>query len=372
MRELQFLPIPPKPSIAPEISREEKLAIAAVVAAAVFVGALGLASSFQSVSQAAARWGFASPWMLPIAVDVAIPVFSLVYLLLIRFDMALAWVRGVPWALTAVTVYLNWSAGHSLPARVGHGSLPLLWVVLSEIAAHVYRVVIGKATGKRLERIRRSRWFLAPTSTARLWRRMVLWETTSYATALNRERERLLANADLRERYGWAWRRRAPHRERVLLRLGELTPAILGAPIERTVEPPAGVDASAPNESAETGAQVLHERAQEVGHERAHRAPTSVDRPKTSAGKKASRRHKMGAPKGMGERRAERVRALYDELGKRPEWTDIRDALTAAKLSARPVSRATAQRVRESVEKAEPALAARGSSNVHPLTGTDS
>ncbi|RLL67984.1 DUF2637 domain-containing protein [Streptomyces sp. Z26] len=145
-------------------------------------------------------------------------------LLLIRMGMPLGWVRWVPWVLTGVTCWLNVAAGHSLSARVAHGTMPLLWVVLSEIAAHVYAVRIGAATGQRMERIRRSRWLLAFPSTFALWRRMVLWETTSYRDALELERGRQLARAELRERHGWRWRTRTPRRERVLLKLGELAP----------------------------------------------------------------------------------------------------------------------------------------------------
>ncbi|WP_324603988.1 DUF2637 domain-containing protein [Streptomyces sp. FxanaC1] len=203
--------------------------------AAAGVGALGLISSFDAVSAAAARWGFGEPWMLPVGIDVAIPVFTVANLLLIRMDMALAWVRFVPWALTLVTCGLNVAAGHDVWAKVAHGTMPLLWVVFSEIGAHIYAVRIGAATGRRMEKIRFSRWFLAPLSTFALWRRMTLWEVTSYGVALACERERLLSRADLHERYGWKWRWKTPRRERVMLRMGELAPAGEDAPV--TPEP---------------------------------------------------------------------------------------------------------------------------------------
>ncbi|MFE1992130.1 DUF2637 domain-containing protein [Streptomyces parvulus] len=217
--------------------------------AAAGVGALGLISSFDAVSAAAARWGFGDPWMLPVGIDVAIPVFTLANLLLIRMDMALAWVRFVPWVLTLITCGLNVAAGHSLSAKVAHGTMPLLWVVFSEIGAHIYAVRIGAATGRRMEKVRFSRWLLAPLSTFALWRRMTLWEVTSYADALARERERLLARADLRERYGRAWRRHTPRRERVLLRLGELNPAGTvpdSAPAPEPAPEPAVEEATSP------------------------------------------------------------------------------------------------------------------------------
>ncbi|WP_327691499.1 DUF2637 domain-containing protein [Streptomyces sp. NBC_00461] len=217
-------PEAPAPGV-PPLTRPE-LGLAGVGAfAAAAVGALGLISSFDAVSAAAVSWGFHSPWMLPVGIDVAIPVFTVANLLLIRMDMALAWVRFVPWLLTLITCGLNIAAGHSLSAKVAHGTMPLLWVVFSEIGAHVYAVRIGAATGRRMEKIRFSRWLLAFPSTFALWRRMTLWEVTSYSEALAREKERQLARADLREQYGRKWRSKTPRRERVMLRMGDLAPA---------------------------------------------------------------------------------------------------------------------------------------------------
>ncbi|GAA3865727.1 hypothetical protein GCM10022207_32700 [Streptomyces lannensis] len=221
----------------PPLTRPE-MGLAGVGAlAAAGVGALGLISSFDAVSLAAARWGFGEPWMLPVGIDTAIPVFTVANLLLIRMDMALAWVRFVPWVLTLVTCGLNVAAGDGMWAKVAHGTMPLLWVVFSEIGAHIYAVRIGAATGRRMEKIRFSRWLLAPLSTFALWRRMTLWEVTSYSTALGMERERLLARADLHERYGRGWRRKTPRRERVMLRMGELAPATGPAPVATDPKP---------------------------------------------------------------------------------------------------------------------------------------
>ncbi|KAB1984625.1 DUF2637 domain-containing protein [Streptomyces triticiradicis] len=227
-----------RPAVPPLTKPETGLAGLGALAAA-GVGALGLIASFDAVSTAAARWGFGEPWMLPVGIDVAIPVFTVANLLLIRMDMALAWVRFVPWALTLVTCGLNVAAGHSLWAKVAHGTMPLLWVVFSEIGAHVYAVRIGAATGRRMEKVRFSRWMLAPLSTFALWRRMTLWEITSYSEALKRERERQLARARLREQHGRRWRSKTPRPERVLLKLGELAPASedVPPPPQQTDEP---------------------------------------------------------------------------------------------------------------------------------------
>ncbi|MFD5015645.1 DUF2637 domain-containing protein [Streptomyces chartreusis] len=223
-------PTPEAPaSGVPPLTRPE-MGLAGIGAlAAAGVGALGLISSFDAVSAAALRWGFSAPWMLPVGIDVAIPVFTVANLLLIRMDMALAWVRFVPWALTLITCGLNVAAGQSMWAKVAHGTMPLLWVVFSEIGAHIYAVRIGAATGRRMEKIRFSRWLLAFPSTFALWRRMTLWEITSYSEALTREKERQLARADLREQYGKKWRSKTPRRERVMLRMGDLAPAAVPA-----------------------------------------------------------------------------------------------------------------------------------------------
>ncbi|MFF1679054.1 DUF2637 domain-containing protein [Streptomyces sp. NPDC058256] len=220
------LPAPAAPPIGVPPLTKPEMGLAGVGAlAAAGVGALGLISSFDAVSAAAASWGFSAPWMLPVGIDVSIPVFTVANLLLIRMDMALAWVRFVPWVLTLITCGLNIAAGHSLSAKVAHGTMPLLWVVFSEIGAHVYAVRIGAATGRRMEKIRFSRWLLAFPSTFALWRRMTLWEITSYSEALAREKERQLARADLREQHGRQWRTKTPRRERVMLRMGDLAPA---------------------------------------------------------------------------------------------------------------------------------------------------
>ncbi|MET7583697.1 DUF2637 domain-containing protein [Streptomyces microflavus] len=226
--------------------------------AAAGVGALGLISSFDAVSDAAAGWGFSEAWMVPVGMDVAIPVFSVANLLLIRMDMPLAWVRFVPWILTLVTCGLNVSAGHGLWAKVAHGTMPLLWVVFSEIGAHIYASRIGAVTGRRMDKIRASRWLLAFPSTFALWRRMTLWEVTSYADALTRERERLLARAELRERHGRRWRSQTPRRERVLLKLGELNPA---AEQEPPAPEPDKVPAPEPSEAPETEPQPKPKRS---------------------------------------------------------------------------------------------------------------
>ncbi|MFB6630050.1 DUF2637 domain-containing protein [Streptomyces sp. NPDC056362] len=205
----------------PPLSRFEQFGAAATVLGGAAVGGLGFYASFGSVSIKAAEWGFSDPWVLPTAIDSAIPVFTVAYLLLIRTGMPLWWARLVPWVLSLVTCALNVEAGTSLWSKVAHGAMSLLWVVVSEIAAHTYAVRIGAATGRRrqMDKVRWARWILSPLPTFRLWRRMKLWELTSYDTVLQLEQERIVYEAQLRGRFGVGWRWKAPVAARLPLQL---------------------------------------------------------------------------------------------------------------------------------------------------------
>jgi hypothetical protein len=215
------------------LSGVERAAAAGVVALVGLLGVIGAVNSFAAVAAAVEPSFGRLAWTVPVGIDVGIAVFTALDLLLSRLGMRMRVLRLVPWLLVAVTVYLNVSGENDPVGAVAHGVLPLLWVIAVEAGGHVVRTWAGLSspTGglrgrRRLDRVRWSRWLLAPTSTLRLWRRMVLWETTSYPDALRRERDRVLARTDLQARWGAvAWRWKAPRRERALYRLGELVPA---------------------------------------------------------------------------------------------------------------------------------------------------
>jgi hypothetical protein len=215
--------------------RQAALMVAVMVAA---LGMLGFVNSFRAVSRAAASsFGQLAP-TVPLGIDLAIAVFSAMDLVLARLDMRPRWVRLVPWSLTGATIYLNVAGQVTWFGRIAHAVFPALWVVAVSLAAHVIRIRAQLATGTRMDRIRPSRWLLAPASTALLWRRMVLWEIRSYPDALTRERQRLLALTGLQDTYGTiAWRWNAPRRVRTLYRLGELAPAVSVRDEPRTAQP---------------------------------------------------------------------------------------------------------------------------------------
>ena len=211
----------------PRLSPVERAAAMAVVALVGPLGAIGAVNSFAAVASAVEPSFGELAWTVPVGIDVGIAVFTALDLLLARMGMRMRLLRLVPWLLVGVTIYLNVAGEHDLISAVAHGVLPLLWVIAVESGGHVVRVWAGLTSPagsggrRRLDRVRVSRWLLAPTSTLRLWRRMVLWETTSYSDALHRERDRLLVRTELQDTWGpLRWRWRAPRRARALDRLG--------------------------------------------------------------------------------------------------------------------------------------------------------
>jgi hypothetical protein len=280
---------------------EGEYTFAATVAALVAVLALlGFVNSFAAV-MAAARPSFGHlAFTVPIGIDLGIAVFAALDIVLARLDMRLRWLRLIPWTLTAATVYLNVATEHALFGRIAHAVLPGLWVIAVEVGAHVVRVRAGIEAGTRLETIRPSRWLLAPWPTAKLWRRMVLWEIRSYPAALGRERDRLLALTDLQDTYGpFAWRWKAPRRTRALYRLGELTPTTAtGEDADRAAITGAG--------DHHTGHPVSHPASRPGGHRGAAPAAAQPDsRPAKATGKTSN-----GRAATTTDRRTAKARAL--------------------------------------------------------------
>jgi hypothetical protein len=208
-------------------------------AAMLTLALIGMYVSFQTVYEYVRPWFRDTAWAVPVAIDVAILVFSAADLLLSYWRMAKPSMRLIPWAFTAATIWLNWQAGGPIPIRIAHAAMPALWVLFCEYARHVLAARVGLVTGGRMEKVRRSRWLLAPLSTARLRRRMILWEITSYRRALELEAERRAEIARLEMAYGRKWRRHAPAPDRLALKLSAVAPAELLPSLAATIAPPA-------------------------------------------------------------------------------------------------------------------------------------
>jgi hypothetical protein len=232
-----------------------KTVVAAVGTAVGALGLLGFINSFHRVDATAQPSFHGLAWTVPTGIDLGIFVFSALDIVLAILDMRIVWLRLIPWALTAVTIQLNIADQTGQPPLTGfdklaHGVLPAMWALSVEVGAHVVRKRARLTSVRRMDRVRVSRWLLAPLPTLGLWRRMVLWEERSYPAALARERTRVLAKTGLQDRYGRAWRFKASRRERALYRLGELAPT----PIADTLTPTESTSIAGA-ESAPTGNQ---------------------------------------------------------------------------------------------------------------------
>ncbi|MFK0047888.1 DUF2637 domain-containing protein [Streptomyces sp. NPDC090741] len=185
------------------------------------VATIGLYSSFGALYTKAALpaekggWGWTDPWLLPVGVDTSILAFGIVNLLLIRTRRQLWWVKWVPRGGTVVTIYLNWEAAATVPAQIGHAALASLWVVFSEIAAHLYAAHIGESQGvRRMGKIRLSRWFSNPLTTLRIWMLMRRDEITSYEAALAHHKSWMVYRQRLAAKYQTQrWRGKATQEE---------------------------------------------------------------------------------------------------------------------------------------------------------------
>jgi len=169
------------------------------------VAFMGFSSSYATLSAYGNAHGFAFDGrVLPIGLDLGIPA-----LLLLDWLRPSVFLRTSAWSLTGLTIAANGAvAGDSWAERLLHAVMPAVAIVIVESARHL------RDDPSRMDRIRLSRWLLSPIRTARLRRRMVLWEITSYSDALTREsailHARTVLTAAYGHRYWWATRRRVP------------------------------------------------------------------------------------------------------------------------------------------------------------------
>ncbi|MEU6400699.1 DUF2637 domain-containing protein [Streptomyces cinnamoneus] len=199
-----------------------------VIFGAVLIAGIGFAGSYDAVSDLAREKGFGRfALVFPLGIDLGIFV-------LLALDLLLSWVRipfpllrHVAWLLTTATIAFNAASAWPDPLGIGmHGTIPILFVIVVEAARHAIARLAEVEADRHMDRVRLSRWLLAPTSTFKLWRRMVLWELRSYEQAVGQEQDRVIYRARLRAKYGRGWRRKAPVEAVLPLRLTRLGVAL--------------------------------------------------------------------------------------------------------------------------------------------------
>lgn len=248
------------------MNREDQIGLAVVGAGAAF-GILGAYSSFEAVRTAMEPSFGQDAWIVPIGVDLGIATASAGDLWMASRDERTWWLRWIPHALAVGTIYFNVVSDNRLEGRVAHALLVILWIAFTAAVAHVVklRAVGRRPKTERMDRIRGSRWALAPISTAGLWRWMVTNEETDYRTALRYRDERRLVRAELRDASGGGlrglllWRLRQSWRDRELYRQGR-RPAV--APRGPVVVPEPG---SSNGTAALTGVELIAQQMHNAG-----------------------------------------------------------------------------------------------------------
>jgi Protein of unknown function (DUF2637) len=184
------------------------------VAAVLMLGlaALAFRGMFSAVRDEQVPFFGRLAWIVPIGIDCGIVILILVGILLEWLAMPMPALRIVAGFFMGLTMWLNAIAAHgAVPGVLGHLALPVLFIASVEAIRHAVRRRTGLAAGTVREGVPFARWALAPVPTFLLWRRMVLWQETSYLRALEREQKRRRAIAVLRARHGGAWKAEADH-----------------------------------------------------------------------------------------------------------------------------------------------------------------
>ncbi len=205
----------------PSLNRPQRIIVGVVVSGVVVIAGIGFAGSYAAVRDLAVRKGFGTfAHVFPIGVDAGIVVLLALDLLVTWLRMPFPLLRHTAWLLTGATIAFNGAVAWPDPLGVSmHGVIPLLFVVAVEAARNTVGQLASITAGRHMEPVRLIRWLLSPVPTFKLWRRMKLWELRSYDQVIRLEQERLVYQARLRTRFGWAWRRKAPVEAKLPLRL---------------------------------------------------------------------------------------------------------------------------------------------------------
>ncbi|MFD3779479.1 DUF2637 domain-containing protein [Streptomyces sp. NPDC058612] len=184
-----------------KLTGSQKWATGAIVAAALVLAGIGLYLSFEHVAIFAferLRFGSIGKGQLfAVGVDVGIMIMIAVDLLMAWLKRPISWIRYPVWLLTAATVVLNAASGApkgrawglmDYVAAGAHGLVPVLFIAVVELGRDAIDRMVRPDRAER-DSIPWIRWTLAPTATARIFRRMRLWGVNSYPGMIRRDQE---------------------------------------------------------------------------------------------------------------------------------------------------------------------------------------
>lgn len=177
----------------------------------VVVASYGLAGSYVSIAELAERHHVPLADFVPMGIDGGLVAVVVLDLALTWIGSPAGWLRQLVRILSVGTVVANAVAGWPDPVAVGlHAAAPLMLLAMLEASRTVLLWRIGETRVTRRESIPTVRWVLAPWRTFLLWRRMALWQITSYRTAIDTELALRRAVTQLRAHHGRHWRRHVP------------------------------------------------------------------------------------------------------------------------------------------------------------------
>jgi len=204
------------PSASDRAARRSGRALTAVaIVGGIILAGIGFTGSYNTLRDLAFDRGFGDfSYAFPIGIDAGIVVLYALDLFMIRRHTPWPLVRTVAHLMTVATIVFNAAAapGPVTADPIGtamHGVIPVLFIVAVEAARRLFVRASDDELGCDVTTVPLARWVLSPARTAALWRRMKLWNTSSYQETVELEQERTVYAAMLQRKYGRGWRRRA-------------------------------------------------------------------------------------------------------------------------------------------------------------------
>jgi hypothetical protein len=194
-----------------ELGPGQRTALGGAIILAVTLASYGAVGSYKTISNLATDAGVPLPRLVPIGIDGGLVGVVVLDLVLAWTGHPVGWLRQLARLLTFGTVAANVTAGWPHPVAIGlHAAAPLMLLAMVEAGRAVLLRRAGLASGTARDGVPYGRWILSPWRTWLLWRRMVLWQITSYRRALETEARLRRARTLLRMRFGRRWKRKAP------------------------------------------------------------------------------------------------------------------------------------------------------------------
>lgn len=206
-----------------------------IITVAAILVAYGAAASYDSLRHLAASHQVPLPYLNPVGLDGGLIGVITLDIILTWAGRPLAWLRFTARMFAAGTLLANAAAGWPDPVSIFLRIFaPALIIVITEA---VRSVLLARTSDER-DPIPLPRWILAPWPTFLMWRRMVMWQITSYRQAIDVELSRRQAIVRLRAKYPQGWRKGAPDDVVWMLRRGVNMPEALARVAELCAPPP--------------------------------------------------------------------------------------------------------------------------------------